>query len=142
MAISSWSRLKFIDLMEMDLFVFDPSTLSDDELALTRNSDVNDDSNAFFLGLGSTEDALEELSSTNASKEWNVRWIVNKSANKPFERGWKSLPSQLADRDWTLNNERIKSALIVVSPGSKSAVEAALAETEGERGPLKVTSKA
>lgn len=145
MAISSWSRLSFVDLVDMDLFVLDPQTLPDDELARTRDQAVDEDPKSFFLGLGGSKEIVEELSSTNASLEWNVRWLVNygdKSAPvKPFERGWKSLPSQLVNRDYTLTTERIKSAVIVVHPGSKDTVEAQVAETkEEERGPLRAVA--
>lgn len=108
--ISNWSRLRTVELHDVDLFVLEPDDVADGQEYWVEDPSDFVVHRSFFLGLGGTAD----LASTS-SKEWNLRWIVKSSAVKPFEPGWKSLPQQLAVRDETLLSKRIKSATIVVA---------------------------
>ena len=134
--ISEWSRLRHINLQDVDLFVLGSNAISDDMELWRDEPSAEQSQRRFFFGLG----GKVSLAST-AYRSWNIRWIViaSKTVNS-FDVGWKNLPHQLVARDKTLQRKRVKSATIVVANEAvREMVSAQIQELKEElRGPLRV----
>lgn len=134
--IASWTRLRTIELVNVNLFVLSEVVLDTESIC---DHSLTSSDMLFFLG----PDIVGSIG-TKGSKEWALRWDVSDEATvDAFEEGGtKTFPEELVEGG-ALESKRVKSATIIVGDEElREKVAAEIGQVEmKKRGSLTVEVK-